>query len=230
MPLPKLAGKDGLLARQAERGRLRDSRHSPGLARVYRSGKGADMADVPPMVLEFAVPAAAGLLYALIWYVTRGLPRFAKVAGTRPSAPRHRAGGALRLARNAHTARTGVAKPAHGLAWRWRNACPLKRARGKTEGARATEPPRRLPPVPGRDTRSAASSAPCSHAPWRCAAASAAAIASTQGELEGCDREREGRTAAWRARGRTNRLGCRAGVLRHGPCAHGRAQTHRLHV
>jgi len=36
------------------------------------------MADVPSMVLEFAVPAAAGLLYALIWYATRGLPGLAK--------------------------------------------------------------------------------------------------------------------------------------------------------
>jgi esterase/lipase superfamily enzyme len=37
------------------------------------------MGNVPPMVLEFGVPAAGGLLYALIWYMTRGLPGFAKV-------------------------------------------------------------------------------------------------------------------------------------------------------
>jgi esterase/lipase superfamily enzyme len=37
------------------------------------------MTEIPPTVLEFAVPAAAGLLYALIWYATRRLPRAAKV-------------------------------------------------------------------------------------------------------------------------------------------------------
>jgi esterase/lipase superfamily enzyme len=37
------------------------------------------MADVPSMVLEFALPAAAGLLFALIWYATRGLRGLAKV-------------------------------------------------------------------------------------------------------------------------------------------------------
>ena len=37
------------------------------------------MAGLPPNVLEFALPAAAGLVYALIWYATRGLPRLAQV-------------------------------------------------------------------------------------------------------------------------------------------------------
>ena len=37
------------------------------------------MGNVPPMVLEFGLPAAGGFLYALIWYATRGLPGFARV-------------------------------------------------------------------------------------------------------------------------------------------------------
>ena len=37
------------------------------------------MASVPPTVLEFGIPAAGGLLYALIWYATRGLPGFARM-------------------------------------------------------------------------------------------------------------------------------------------------------
>ena len=37
------------------------------------------MAELPSTVLEIGVPAAAGLLYALIWYATRGLPGSAKV-------------------------------------------------------------------------------------------------------------------------------------------------------
>lgn len=39
------------------------------------------MAEIPSSALQYVVPAAAGLLYALIWYATRGLPRLAKVLG-----------------------------------------------------------------------------------------------------------------------------------------------------
>lgn len=36
------------------------------------------MPELPSTVLEIAIPVAAGLVYALIWYATRGLPRLAK--------------------------------------------------------------------------------------------------------------------------------------------------------
>ena len=39
------------------------------------------MTELPSTVLGIAIPAAAGLLYALIWYSTRTLPRAAKVLG-----------------------------------------------------------------------------------------------------------------------------------------------------
>ena len=38
------------------------------------------MANVPSM-FELAIPAAAGLLYALIWYSTRSLPRAGRILG-----------------------------------------------------------------------------------------------------------------------------------------------------
>jgi esterase/lipase superfamily enzyme len=37
------------------------------------------MAEFSSTALDYAVPAVAGLLYALIWFATRGLPRLAKV-------------------------------------------------------------------------------------------------------------------------------------------------------
>ncbi len=37
------------------------------------------MPEFAPEVFEIAVPVLAGLLYAIIWYATRGLPRLAKV-------------------------------------------------------------------------------------------------------------------------------------------------------
>jgi esterase/lipase superfamily enzyme len=37
------------------------------------------MLDISPTFIEVAVPVVAGLLYAVIWYATRGLPRLAKV-------------------------------------------------------------------------------------------------------------------------------------------------------
>ena len=39
------------------------------------------MTELPSTLLGIAIPAAAGLLYALIWYSTRTLPRAAKVLG-----------------------------------------------------------------------------------------------------------------------------------------------------
>ena len=44
-----------------------------------RRAKGAAMFELPSIYFDVAVPVVAGLLYAIIWYATRGLPRLAKV-------------------------------------------------------------------------------------------------------------------------------------------------------
>src|SRR6185312_7180884 len=76
MPLPKPAGKD--VRRFVGRGRGADL---AAFTRPWRAmiEKGATIMDgIPSTALQFAVPAAGGLLYALIWYATRRLPGFAK--------------------------------------------------------------------------------------------------------------------------------------------------------
>ena len=102
-------------------------------------------------------------------------------------------------------------------------------ARYEAEGARAADP-RAACACPRSSGRrhggSAASSASCSHA----AIAGATGFATAQRSREARRSGGRRRSASRRSRGRTDRLGCRAGVLRHGPRAQGRAQAHRLHL
>ena len=178
------------------------------------------MANVPSM-FEFAVPVAAGLLYALIWYSTRTLPRAGQDPGARGVAPHPRAGGALSVVRHDDATRSASVRPRP-----WSPEMrPCARARDEADGARAADLRAACARTSGRrHGGSAASSATgggCAHA--------AITGASTFGAAQriGESRRSSGRrrSASRCPRCREDRLGRRAGVLRHRPRAQGRAPS-----
>ena len=90
------------------------------------------MANVPSM-FEFAVPVAAGLLYGLIWYSTRTLPRAGRILG-RVASLLIIVPAVLFLSFGTMTLRDRVSQaPPHRI------PIPCARARDEADGARAAD-------------------------------------------------------------------------------------------